>query len=77
LQQLLRQRERVLKAAAKQRSTELLADFENQLGQIYSFDQDAVWKQAQTAAEAEIEKRMPVSPSNARSSVSPRNSPHL
>jgi hypothetical protein len=56
LQQLLRQRERVLKAAAKQRSTELLADFENQLGQIYHFDQDAVWKQAQSAAEAETEK---------------------
>jgi hypothetical protein len=29
-----------------ERSAELLADFENQLGQEYSFDQDAVWKQA-------------------------------
>jgi hypothetical protein len=56
LQQLLRHRERVLRAAAKQRSAELLADFENQLGQIYSFDQDAVWKQAHAAAQAETDK---------------------
>lgn len=46
LQRLVRQREKVLKSPAKQRSAELLADFENQLGQEYSFDQDAVWKQA-------------------------------
>ena len=46
LQRLIRQREKVLKSAAKQRSAELLADFENQMGQEYSFDQDAVWEQA-------------------------------
>jgi hypothetical protein len=32
LQRLIRQREKVLKSAAKQRSTEVLADFENQMG---------------------------------------------
>jgi hypothetical protein len=32
LQRLVRQREKVLKSAAKQRSAELLADFENQMG---------------------------------------------
>jgi hypothetical protein len=32
LQHLLRRREKVLTSAAKQRSAELLADFENQLG---------------------------------------------
>jgi hypothetical protein len=40
----------------QQRSAELLADFENQLGQIYSFDQDAIWKQAHAAAHAEVDK---------------------
>jgi hypothetical protein len=56
LQRLIRQREKVMKSAAKQRSAELSADFENQLGQIYSFDQDAVWKQAVNEAEAETAK---------------------
>ena len=46
LQRLIRQREKVLKSAAKQRSAELLADFENQMGQEYAFDQDEIWKQA-------------------------------
>jgi len=32
LQRLIRQREKVLKSAAQQRSAELLADFENQMG---------------------------------------------
>jgi hypothetical protein len=50
LQRLVRQRERVLKSAAKQRSCELLADFENQMGQEYSFDQDEVWAQAAETA---------------------------
>ena len=56
MQQLLRQRERVLRSAAKQRSAELLADFENQLGQQFSFDQDEVWAAAVTACEVEIRK---------------------
>ena len=32
LLRLIRQREKVLKSAARQRSAELLADFENQMG---------------------------------------------
>jgi hypothetical protein len=56
LQRLVRQRERVLKSAAKQRSSELLADFENQMGQQYAFDQDEVWEQATKAADREIKK---------------------
>jgi hypothetical protein len=56
LQRLVRQREKVLKSAAKQRSAELLADFENQMGSQYSFDQDKVWRQAEAAAEAEVAK---------------------
>jgi hypothetical protein len=56
LQRLVRQREKVLKSAVKQRSAELLADFENQMGQEYSFDQDEVWQQATKAAEAVVAK---------------------
>jgi hypothetical protein len=54
LQRLIRQRERVLKSAAKQRSAELIADFENQMGSEFSFDDDAVWARAKEEAEAEI-----------------------
>jgi hypothetical protein len=56
LQRLVRQCEKVLKSAAKQRSSELVADFENQLGQEYSFDQDEVWRQAAEAANREVKK---------------------
>ena len=56
LQRLVRQRERVLKSAAKQRSADLIADFENQMGSEYSFDQDEVWTKAQQAAEREVKK---------------------
>jgi hypothetical protein len=38
LQRLVRQREKVLRSAAKQRSAELLADFEDQMGAQYAFD---------------------------------------
>ena len=54
LQRLIRQRERVLKSAAKQRSAELIADFENQMGSEFAFDDDAVWAKAKQEAEAEI-----------------------
>jgi hypothetical protein len=56
LQRLIRQREKVLKSAAKQRSADLLADFENQMGSIYSFDQDEVWAAATEVAEREVAK---------------------
>jgi hypothetical protein len=56
LQRLVRQREKVLKSAAKQRSAEVLADFENQMGQEFSFDQDEVWAEASRLAEAAVSK---------------------
>jgi hypothetical protein len=56
LQRLIRQRERVLKSAAKQRSAELIADFENQMGSEFSFDDDAVWAKAKEQAHAEIRR---------------------
>jgi hypothetical protein len=56
LQRLIKQRERVLKSAAKQRSAELIADFENQMGSEYSFDKDEVWAKATEAAQREVQK---------------------
>jgi hypothetical protein len=56
LHRLVRQREKVMKSAAKQRSSELLADFENQMGSEYSFDQDQIWEKATEAATREVEK---------------------
>jgi hypothetical protein len=56
LQRLVRQREKVLKSAAKQRSADLLAEFENQIGQEYRFDQDKIWEQAEKLAQAVIDK---------------------
>jgi hypothetical protein len=56
LQRLVRQREKVLKSAAKQRSAELIADFENQMGQEYSFDQDEVWAEAARVTKAVVDK---------------------
>jgi hypothetical protein len=56
LQRLIRQREKVLKSAAKQRSVELLSDFENQMGSEFAFDDDAVWEQAIKAVEPLVRK---------------------
>jgi hypothetical protein len=56
LQRLVRQREKVLKSAAKLRSDELLADFENQMAAEYRFDDDAVWAEAAKETEAEVAK---------------------
>jgi hypothetical protein len=56
LQRLIRQREKVQKSAAKQRSAELLADFENQMAAQYAFDDDAVWAEAANEAEREVAK---------------------
>ena len=50
LSSLIRKRERVMKAAARERSTTLLAEFEAQSARIYSFNEDEVWKQATLAA---------------------------
>ena len=56
LQRLIRQREKAQKSAAKLRSRNLLADFENQIAAEYSFDDEAVWAAAAKAAEVEVAK---------------------
>lgn len=60
LQRLIRQREKVLKSAAKQRSAELLADFKNQMGQEFSFDDDDVWQAAAEEAKKHVDKAQAV-----------------
>ena len=54
LASLVRKRERLSKTVASQRSAELLADFEAQLGAIYSFDNDETWAAARLSAEAAV-----------------------
>jgi hypothetical protein len=56
LQRLVRQREKVLKSAAAERSAQLLADFENQMGAQYAFDDDDVWAEAKKVAQREVDK---------------------
>ena len=51
---LVRQRAKLLKAAAAQRSAELLADFERQLGTIHSYDDDETWRAATATAEQAV-----------------------
>lgn len=54
LGQLIRKRERVMKSQVVERAATMLADFENQCGSIYSFDQDEVWAKAMEEAEKAI-----------------------
>lgn len=56
LQRLIRQREKVLESAAKQRSAELLADFENQMAAEYHLGDDPVWEELAKSAHAEVQK---------------------
>jgi hypothetical protein len=46
LMAMARMRSRVAKAQVAQRAAELEADFEEQLGTIYEFDRDEVWREA-------------------------------
>jgi hypothetical protein len=56
LARLVRLREKVLKSAAAQRSVQLIADFEQQLASVYSFDQDEIWKKAVRAARQAVDE---------------------
>lgn len=56
IQRLIRQREKVLKSAAKQRSSELLADFENQMAAEYHLNDDVVWEELAKSARVEVDK---------------------
>ena len=56
LQRLIRQREKVLKSAASQRSAELLAEFENQMAASYQFDVDETWADVVRGVRSEMAK---------------------
>jgi hypothetical protein len=51
LLRLIRARERLAKTMTDQRKAELVADLERQLGTIFRYDQDEVWKAAKEAAD--------------------------
>lgn len=50
LVRLVKQRERVAKTAAEQRSAAMLAQFEQQISALHSFNDNDVWKAATEAA---------------------------
>ena len=56
LQRLIRQREKALKSAARQRSSDLIAEFENALGAQFSFDNDQTWAEVAKLAKQEMER---------------------
>jgi hypothetical protein len=56
LAKLIRQRERLAKTAASERSAHLLADFEQQADRLYFWDEDRVWRDALLAAKEQVDK---------------------
>lgn len=54
LGQLIRKREKVMRAQAKERSAALLADFDASMAKIYHYDEDPVWKKIHDEAEAAV-----------------------
>lgn len=53
---IARQRERVAKTEAKERSARLIADFEAQLDHRYAYDENDVWKEAAEKAKAVVDE---------------------
>lgn len=53
--QLVRKREKVMRASARERSLALLAEFEAQMATIHSFDDDDVWAEAMKECGAAVE----------------------
>lgn len=56
LLRLIKQRAKVGRAAAEQRSAALLAEFEQQVSAVYKFDRDTVWAEAVATATAAFEE---------------------
>ena len=54
LQRLIRQREKVLKSAARQRSAELMANFENEMLAVYRPEDDPVWRTLEQEARRDV-----------------------
>ena len=56
LGQLIRKREKVMKSMATERAALMMAEFDRQSAQLYSFDDDEVWKKATQAANDAVKK---------------------
>jgi hypothetical protein len=56
LAKLIRQRERLAKTSAAERSAVLMADFEQQADRMYAYDEDQVWRAAVLTAKEEVAK---------------------
>jgi hypothetical protein len=54
LGQLIRKREKVMKSFAAERAAQMLAEFDRQSAEIYSFDQDETWKKATIEARTAV-----------------------
>jgi hypothetical protein len=54
LGQLIRKREKVMKAQARERSSALLAEFEAQSAKIHHWDEDEIWAKAKEEAEIAV-----------------------
>jgi hypothetical protein len=55
---LIKQREKVAKTAAEQRSAAMLAQFEQQVSAVHSFDTNEVWRAAVEAAQSAAKEAM-------------------
>jgi hypothetical protein len=49
LVRLVKQREKLAKSAAEQRSAMMLADFEREIAAIHTFDKNEIWRAAMAA----------------------------
>lgn len=56
LGQLIRKREKVMRAQAQERSAALLAEFDAQSAKIHHWDEDGVWLKAKEEAEKAVEE---------------------
>jgi hypothetical protein len=56
LVRLVKQREKVAKSAAEQRSAMMLADFEREISAIHTFDKNEVWRAAMEAGVEAVQK---------------------
>jgi hypothetical protein len=78
LGQLIRKQERVMKASASERSAKLMAEFEQQMDETFSFNDDAVWKQAvESAKEIMADANRKISARSAEIGIPPEFAPSL
>lgn len=58
--QIIRKREKVMKAQARERSAALIAEFEAQSAKIHHWDEDAIWASAKAEAEKAVQQAQAV-----------------